>query len=149
MRWTRSPICGKRQEGKFILVRQINTKRMRDKLREIKETLYRMCHQPMPEQGRWLGQVLRCYFAYHAVPTTSRRMTAFAFHVVRYWRRALMRRSQKAFVPWQRIKLLVARWIPSARVRHPWPQFRFLVKHPRWEPSVVGAQGRICPAGAG
>jgi hypothetical protein len=49
MRWTRSPICGKRQEGKFILVRQINTKRMREKLREIKETLYRMCHQPVLE----------------------------------------------------------------------------------------------------
>ena len=102
MRWTRSPICGKRQDGKFILVRQINTKRMREKLREIKETLHRMCHQPVLEQGRWLGQVLRCYFAYHAVPTTSRRMTAFAFHVVRHWWRALLRRSQKVFVPWQR-----------------------------------------------
>lgn len=142
-------ICGKRQDGKFILVRQTITKRMRDKLREIKEALYRMCHLPVPEQGRWLGQVLRGYFAYHAVPTNSRRTTAFAFHVVRHWRRALMRRSQKAFVPWQRMKLLVARWIPSARVRHPWPQSRFLVKHPRWEPSALAAHARICPGGAG
>ena len=76
----------------------------------------RMRHLPVPEQGRWLGRVMRGYFAYHAVPTNSRRTTAFAFHVVRHWRRALMRRSQKAFVPWQRMKLLVARWIPSARV---------------------------------
>jgi RNA-directed DNA polymerase len=26
-------------------------------------------HQPIPEQGRWLAQVVRGYFAYHAVPT--------------------------------------------------------------------------------
>lgn len=142
-------VCGKRQDGKFILVRQTITKRMRDKLREIKETLYRMCHLPVPEQGRWLGQVLRGYFAYHAVPTNSRRTTAFAFHVIRHWRRALMRRSQKAFVPRQRMKLLVARWIPSARVRHPWPQSRFLVKHPRWESSALAAHARICLGGAG
>lgn len=43
-----------------------------------------MCHLPVPEQGRWLGQVLRGYFAYHAVPTNSRRTTAFAYHVVRH-----------------------------------------------------------------
>jgi RNA-directed DNA polymerase len=102
-----------------------------------------------PRQGRRLEQTLRGYFAYSAVPTNSRRTTAFAFHVVRHRRRALMRRSQKAFVPWRRMKLLVARWIPSARVRHPWPQARFLVKHPRWEPSALAAHARICPGGAG
>jgi RNA-directed DNA polymerase len=142
-------IRGKHQDGKFILVRQTITKWMRDKLREIKETLYRMCHLRVPEQGRWLGQVLRGYFTYHAVPTNSRRTTAFAFHVVRHWRRALMRRSQKTFVPWQRMKTLVARWIPSARVRHPGPQARFLVKHPRWEPSALPAHARICPGARG
>ena len=63
--------------------------------------------------------------------------------------RVLMRRSQKAFVPWRRMKLIAARWIPSARNRHPWPQQRFLVKHPRWEPSALAAHARICPGGAG
>ena len=142
-------ICGKRQDGKFILVRHTIAERMRARLLEIKETLYRMCHLPVPEQGRWLGQVVRGYFAYHAVPTNSRRTTSFAYHVVWHWRRALMRRSQKAFVPWRRMKLLAARWIPSARIRHPWPQQRFLVQHPRWEPSALAAHARICPGGAG
>jgi group II intron reverse transcriptase/maturase len=142
-------ICGKSQDGKFLLLRQTIAKRMRAKLREIKETLYRMCHRPVPEQGRWLGQVLRGYFAYHAVPTNSRRLAAFAYHAARHWRRALMRRSQKAFVPWRRMTLLVARWIPPARVRHPWPQSRFIVKYPRWEPSALAAHARICPGGAG
>ena len=142
-------ICGKRQDGKFILVRHTIAERMRTKLLEIKETLYRMCHLPVPEQGRWLGQVLRGYFAYHAVPTNSRRITSFHHHVVWHWRRALARRSQKAAVPWRRMGLIVARWLPPARVRHPWPQQRFIVQHPRWEPSALAAHARICPGGAG
>ena len=122
---------------------------MRAKLLEIKETLHRMRHQPVPEQGLWLGQVIRDYFAYHAVPTNARRTTAFTLHVVRHWRRALMRRSQKALITWQRMKRIAARWIPSTRIRHPWPEQRFIVKHPRWEPSALAAHARICPGGAG
>src|SRR5215217_5585904 len=32
---------------------------------------------------------------------------------------ALMRRCQEAFIPWRRMTLIAACWIPSARVRHP------------------------------
>jgi RNA-directed DNA polymerase len=63
-------ICGKAKEGGwFTLVRHTIAKRMRAKLVEIKEALNRMRHVPVPEQGRWLGQVVRGYLAYHAVPT--------------------------------------------------------------------------------
>jgi len=46
---------------------------MRAKLREVKEEFRRRMHQSIPEQGRWLKQVVTGYFAYHAVPTTARR----------------------------------------------------------------------------
>jgi hypothetical protein len=36
---------------------------MRAKLKEIKENLRRLTHQAIPEQGRWLAQVIRGYFA--------------------------------------------------------------------------------------
>jgi hypothetical protein len=71
---------------------------MRAKLVEIKEALNRMRHVPVHEQGRWLGQVVRGYLAYHAVPTNSRKITSFKYHVTWHWRRALSRRSQKARV---------------------------------------------------
>ena len=142
-------ICGTRRDGKFILLRQTIAKRMRAKLREIKETLYRMCHRPVPEQGRWLGQVLRGYFAYHAVPTNSRAIKSFHYHITWHWRRALMRRGQKGWVNWARIGRIAARWLPSTRIQHPWPQHRFIVQHPRWEPSALAAHARICPGGAG
>ena len=38
-------------------------------------------HQPIPQQGRWLQQVVTGYFNYHAVPTNSSTLTAFLFHV--------------------------------------------------------------------
>lgn len=38
-------------------------------------------HQPIPEQGKWLRQVVTGYFAYHAVPTNSHVLMAFQFHV--------------------------------------------------------------------
>jgi hypothetical protein len=59
--------------GWFTLVRHTIAKRMRAELVEIKEALNRMRHVPVTEQGRWLGQVVRGYLAYHAVPTTRGR----------------------------------------------------------------------------
>ena len=142
-------ICGKAKEGRFTLVRHTIAKRMRAKLVEIRETLNRMRHVPVPEQGRWLGQVVRGYLAYHAVPTNSRKITSFQYHVTWHWRRALSRRSQKGRVTWARMEKIAARWLPPARISHPWPQRRFLVKHPRWEPSTLVAPARICPGAQG
>jgi hypothetical protein len=58
-------ICGKSRQGRFLLRRD----RMRIKLQEIKGELRRRMHQPIPEQGKWLRQVVTGFFAYHAVPT--------------------------------------------------------------------------------
>jgi RNA-directed DNA polymerase len=35
----------------------------------------------VPEQGRWLGQVVRGYLAYHVVPTNSLAITSFVHYV--------------------------------------------------------------------
>ena len=41
-------------------------------------------HQPIPEQGKWLRQVVAGFFAYHAVPTNGRALGAFRYHVTIY-----------------------------------------------------------------
>ena len=64
-------ICGKTRRGKFLVHRKSRRDRMRAKLKEVKKELRRRMHQPIPEQGRWLAQVVRGYFAYHAVPTNG------------------------------------------------------------------------------
>jgi hypothetical protein len=40
-------------------------------------------HLPIPEQGRWLGQVVTGYFAYHAVPSNLDSLVAFHHYVTR------------------------------------------------------------------
>ena len=139
-------ICGKTKEGRFTLVRHTIAKRMRAKLVEIKETLNRMRHVPVPEQGRWLGQVMRGYFAYHAVPTNARKITSFHYHVAWHWRRALGRRSQKAAVPWRRMALIAARWLPPADPTS-LAAAAFPRQTPRWEPSALGAHARDLSGG--
>ncbi len=124
-------ICGKSRKGKFLVTRRTRRDRMRVKLGEIKEELRRRMHQPIPEQGRWLRQVVTGFFNYHAVPTNSAALGAFHHYVTDLWRRSLQRRSQKDQMTWARMKKLADDWLPKPHILHPWPSDRFAVKHPR------------------
>jgi RNA-directed DNA polymerase len=101
---------------------------MRATLRAIGESLHRRRHLPIPEQGHWLNQVVKGYFAYHAVPTNIGRLDSFRTQVIRHWRNALRRRSQRSRLPWERMGHLANRWIPYARTKHPFPTERFDAK---------------------
>jgi RNA-directed DNA polymerase len=142
-------ICGKSRRGKFQLLRKSRRDRMRAKLREIKAALRERMHQPLPEQGIWLRQIVTGWFNYHAVPTNSRALATFRFLVIDLWRHTLRRRSQKDMTNWERIMRLTGDWLPKPRILHPWPDARFAVKHPRWEPYALIGPVRICAGGAG
>ena len=105
-------------------------------------------HQSIPQQGRWLRQVVTGYYDYHAVPTNSRALEAFRYHVIDLWRRTLRRRSQKDGSTWERIAKIANDWLPRPHILHPWPQQRFAVRHPRWEPYARMGHVRICAGGA-
>ena len=124
-------ICGKSRRGTFQLQRKTRTDRMRAKLSEIKEQMRKRMHASIPEQGAWLRSVVMGFFAYHAVPTNQRGLSAFRYHVVELWRKSLRRRSQKTKLTWERMTQLVNDWLPIPRILHPWPEQRFAVKHPR------------------
>ena len=141
-------ICGKTRAGKFLLKRKTRSDRMQAKLSEIEEELRRRMHKPIPEQGKWLKQVISGFFNYHAVPTNFSALAAFRSHIIDLWRRALQRRSQKDHTTWDRIRKPADEWLPKPRTLHPWPQQRFAVKHPRWEPYAGIPPVRICAGGA-
>ena len=141
-------ICGKTRRGHFQIHRKTRRDRMQAKLRAIKEELRRRMHQPIPRQGQWLRQVVIGYDAYHAVPTNSRALAAFRYHIVDLWRRTLRRRSQKDGSTWARIASIANDWLPRPHILHPWPQQRFAVRHPRWEPDARMGPVRICAGGA-
>jgi group II intron reverse transcriptase/maturase len=141
-------ICGKSRRGYFLLKRKTRRDRMRAKLQAIKQELRRRMHQPIPVQGKWLGLVVSGYFNYHAVPTNSRALHAFRHYVAELWQRSLRRRSQKDGMTWERFTQLANDWLPKPRILHPWPDRRFAVKHPRWEPYARIGPVRLCAGGA-
>jgi RNA-directed DNA polymerase len=120
-------LCSKRRsDGGYKLLRQINSKRQRSKLRLIKETLMRTRHRHPYKVGAWLKRVVQGYYNYFAVPDNHKSLSAFRREVCRAWLKALRRRSQKGEgMSWEKAKKLIKRFIPSTRVLHPYPSERF------------------------
>ena len=121
-------ICARMRDGRFWVRRITVAKRMRAKLREVKDQLKRRRHQPIPEQGRWLASVVRGHRAYYAVPGNRAAVATFRTQVTRLWHKALERRSQRTRITWKRMNRLETRWLPPARVVHPFPDVRFRVR---------------------
>jgi group II intron reverse transcriptase/maturase len=140
-------ICERNSRGQFLVKRTTRRDRMRATLKRIKDELRQRMHQPIPEQGAWLKQVVRGFFAYHAVPTNGAAVRAFYYYVKRIWLRTLRRRSQKDRFSWQRMHRLAAAWLPQPRILHPYPDKRFAVMHPRWEPCAGIPPARIWAGG--
>jgi len=141
-------ICGKSRRGKFQLKRKTRRDRMQAKLQAIKQELRRRMHQPIPVLGKWLAQVITGHFNYFAVPTNGRALASFRFYVIDLWQRTLRRRSQRDRTTWQRMARLAHDFLPKPRILHPWPERRFAVTHPRWEPYARIGLVRICAGGA-
>jgi RNA-directed DNA polymerase len=140
-------ICGRSRKGWFLLRRQSRRDRLRAKLREIRESLWANRHAPIDEQGSWLKHVMTGWFAYHAVPVNGPSLALFRNGVIWHWRRALRRRGQRDTTSWTDILRLADRWLPKARILHPWPSKRFAVTHPRWEPDAGMPHVRFCAGG--
>jgi RNA-directed DNA polymerase len=118
-------MCGKTRTGRFALRRKTIAKKMAAKLREVNALLRRRRHWPVVEQGQWLGSVVRGHTAYYGVPGNIAAVSAFRKQVTRLWGRSLRRRSQRHRLTWERMGRLEARWLPAARITHPWPNARF------------------------
>ena len=118
-------ICAEDRHGRFKLKRVTSKKKMRAKLKSVKTEMRRRMHHPIPEQGRWLARVLQGHYNYYAVPDNSEALRGFREAVIRLWRKALARRSQKGRITWERLRRLADRWLPRPRILHPWPNVRF------------------------
>jgi hypothetical protein len=121
--------CGKRRsDGSFTVRRKTIAKRLRAKLKEIRQKLRRKSHLPISMQGQWLRSVIRGYINYYAVPGNSDALNTFRKEAVKAWLKALRRRSQKGrTLTWSRFETWEKKWIPKVRIVHPYPSQRFCV----------------------
>jgi len=116
--------CAKTRAGKFTVLRQTMRTRLRAKLEEVKVELRRRLHDPIPEQGAYLRSVVRGHVRYYGVPMNGPALNAFRFAIGWTWWRMLRRRSQCHRITARRLRALVARWLPTPRICHPYPLVR-------------------------
>jgi len=98
---------------------------MAARLKELRVKLRQRMHVSPKTTGRWLAQVVRGYFQYHAVPGNGKRLEAYRNDVLRIWFQTLRRRSQRQRLSWERFWKGLGSLIPSVRIMHPYPHLRF------------------------
>ena len=106
-------------------------KRMVAKLRDMKQQLRERMHDPVRQTGQWLKSIVQGHFNYYAVPGNLDGLGVFRGRLIGQWWRTLRRRSQTRPNSWTRIFAWADRWLPQARVLHPYPADRFATSHPR------------------
>jgi hypothetical protein len=133
--------------------RKTIAKRLRQQLQEVQAALRRRMHAPIPQQGAWLGSVLRGQYRYYGVPRNGSLLAVFHDRVMRDWCQTLRCRRQRHRITWQRLYALAERWLPHPQILHPYPAPRLRVttrgKSPvrscRTSGSVRGASGNRRP----
>jgi RNA-directed DNA polymerase len=126
-------ICSRTLKGnRFTIRRRTIAKRLRAKLKAVRTEIIRRRHEPVPVLGKWLRSVMRGHLNYFAVPGNKKALDAFRTEINKAWLYALRRRSHKARnLTWDRMKRLIKTWIPTAKIKHPYPNQRLCVNHPR------------------
>jgi RNA-directed DNA polymerase len=124
-------ICGtSHKTGYFTVHRRTIGKRMAAKLKDIRAKLRERMHVSPATTGKWLAQVVRGYFQYHAIPGNWARLKAFRNEVLRMWLQTLRRRSQRSRLSWQRFREGLGSLLPPIQILQPYPSVRFDAKHP-------------------
>ena len=89
-------ICGKNGLGRLPVRRTTIRKRMRAKLREVKQQLRKRMHDPVPQTGGWLKSVVQGYFNYYAVPGNLASLGVFRDRVIALWWRQFVAGARNA-----------------------------------------------------
>ena len=124
-------ICGtSHKTGYFTVHRRTIGKRMAAKLNDIRAKLRERMHVSPTTTGKWLVQVVRGYFQYHAIPGNWARLEAFRNGVQRIWFQTLRRRSQRSRLTGERFRQGPGSLLPPIQILQPYPSVRFDAKHP-------------------
>jgi len=111
--------CGRTRDGRFVVKRKTQSKRMTVKLKALRVEARRRMHTPVSDQHHWLCQVLRGHYAYYGLSSNIRCLKSYLEQVRHTWFRALRRRSQRCMT-WRAFGQLLTRFpLPTPRIMHP------------------------------
>lgn len=110
---------GLSRKGNWVVQRKTMRSRFTRALHRVREWCRIHRHLPIAEQCKALGHKLRGHFGYYGITGNFEALAAFAREVQTVWRKWLSRRSQKAWMSWERFALLLAHYpLPKPRVVH-------------------------------
>jgi RNA-directed DNA polymerase len=108
--------CGWTRDGRFILKRKTQRKKLTASLTRLRGLAKRRMHSPVAEQCQWLSRVLRGHYGYYGVRCNYRSLRSFYREICRIWYRALRRRS-RCGMTWERFsQILASRPLPLPRI---------------------------------
>jgi RNA-directed DNA polymerase len=100
-------ICGKTRNGRFVLKRRTQRKRMMRKLKALRQEMWGRMHWLLKYQHRWLSAVLQGHYAYFGIRGNAQCVWRYLREVERAWIAVLRRRGQRPHLPWTRFR----RWL--------------------------------------
>jgi RNA-directed DNA polymerase len=108
--------CAWSRDGRFVVKRRTDRKRVSRKLRELRAEAKRRMHVPVVDQHRWLCSVLRGHYAYYGLRGNMDRLQSFYEETRRIWFWTLRRRSQRR-LSWPGFVAILVRFpLPTPRI---------------------------------
>jgi group II intron reverse transcriptase/maturase len=110
---------GLSRNGKWVVKKHTAKDRFSRTLRRIAEWCRLHRHDDVEVQHRVLGRKLRGHYAYYGVTGNNRALARLWYETTKTWRKWLSRRSQKAFLNWEKMVRLLERFpLPPPRIVH-------------------------------
>jgi hypothetical protein len=110
--WARS------RKGYWVVKQKTAADRFRRALKRIAVWCRRYRHEPVREQWTALKRKLLGHFGYFGITGNFRALHNLRYRVIVVWRKWLSRRSQRAWISWEGMLRLLARYpLPQPRIR--------------------------------
>ena len=108
---------GKSQKGRWVIKRKTAKDRFTRALKVVAQWCRKNRHEPIQKQQQALGRKLRGHDAYYGIIGNVDALWRFRYWVTRAWRKWLSRRSQRAYISWNRFNRLLVRYPLPAPVK--------------------------------
>lgn len=98
------------RNGKYTVGTRTQSKKLSGSMNRVTKWCKENRHQPIEWQVRYLNAVLRGHYLYYGVTGNFKSIAAFYRHVVWAWQRCLSKRSQRAYIKWDKFNKILERF---------------------------------------
>jgi RNA-directed DNA polymerase len=110
-------VWGKSRRGRNVVRQVTDKKRHARALAAVNEWCRENRHRSIRDQHVHLTLMMRGHYAYYGISGNYRRLSLYAYQVVRIWRKWLSRRDRQGEFLWSRVDAILKRHpLPSPRI---------------------------------